>query len=56
MALNRLADPTVATTELHRALDLESSWVGSVARNGNENGPLLVRGDARIYYLRARKR
>lgn len=46
MSLDRLTDSTLARVELHRALDLESSGVGRVAADANENEPLLIGSDA----------
>lgn len=37
VTLNRLADTTIPTIQLHGALDLERGRVGGISRNTDEN-------------------
>lgn len=55
VTLDRLAHSPLATVELDRALDLERGGVGSVARDTNENKPLLIGRCAVVDDLRADK-
>ena len=55
VTINRLADATVPTVELHGAFDPERGRVGIVCRNTDEHQPLLVSTAAVVDYLRPGK-
>ena len=55
MSFDGLTNGTLNAIELHRAPDFKRARVRRVARNTNEDHPLLICGDAVVDDLRARE-
>lgn len=55
MALDRLANPSLSTVQLHSTLDFECGGIGRVTGNTNQDEPFLVGAGAVVDNLGTNK-